>query len=91
MNNIVSIKLVTGEEIVGRLTSETSETITLEKPVMLTINQKGMGFAPVCISVDDASEFTFKQAHVLFKAETRKEIVDPYIQATTGIQLATSL
>ena len=89
--NIVTLLLVNGDEIVGRNESETDETITIEKPVRIALNQKGVGFAPICISIDDASSFTFKKQHVLLVAPTRKEISEPYIEATTGIQLATSL
>lgn len=89
--NIMTVVLVNGEEIVGRLKEMDDKVVVIEKPVKIALNQKGMGFAPVCISIDDASEFTFKQEHVLFVAPTRQEISEPYIQATTGIQLATSL
>lgn len=89
--NILTVVLVNGDEIVGRLKDMDDKVITIEKPVKIALSQKGMGFAPVCISIDDASEFSIKQEHVLFVAPTRQEISEPYIQATTGIQLATSL
>lgn len=89
--NIVTLLMVNGEEIIGRLKQEDASTITIEKPVRIALSPKGVGFAPLCVSIDDASEFTFKLDHVLVKASTRKEITDPYVQATTGLQLATSL
>lgn len=89
--NIVTLLMVNGEEIVGRLKQEDSTSITIEKPVKIALSPKGIGFAPLCFSIDDASEFTFKSEHVMVKAPTRKEITDPYVQATTGLQLATSL
>lgn len=89
--NIMTVVLVNGEEIVGRINEIDDKVVVIEKPVKIALNQKGMGFAPVCISIDDASEFKIKQEHILFIAPTRQEISEPYIQATTGIQLATSL
>jgi len=91
MQEITTIKLVTGEEIIGRLVEKTADSVTLSKPVQIVASQKGMGFAPVCISIDDASEFTFKSIHILFVATTRKELEEVYIKSTTGIQLAASL
>jgi hypothetical protein len=91
VNDIVSIKLVSGDEIIGRLEEKDANIVKLSKPVQIVASQQGMGFAPVCISIDDASVFTFQQAHIIFLAPTRKELVDAYIRATTGIQLATSL
>ena len=91
MSKVLTVKLVNGDEIIGRMESEGVDQVTLSKPVLLAVSQKGLGFAPICISVDDASSFTFKQEHVLFTAPTRKELEEQYIKATTGIQLATSL
>jgi hypothetical protein len=91
MDEIITLKLVTGAEIIGRLKEKTPVSIKVEKPVELMVSDRGLGFAPVCISIDDASEFSFLQDHILFSAPTRKELVDQYIKATTGIQLATSL
>jgi hypothetical protein len=87
---VTTIRLLTGEEIIGRFVREDDKGITLDRPVMLGATQKGMGFLPVCISIDDSSEFTYKHIHVMFSAKTRQEIVDAYIKATTGIQLASS-
>lgn len=89
--NITTLILSNGEEIIGRLKETTDTYITLEKPVKIVFNQKGIGFAPVCISADDASSFSFNKAHILTSISTRKEICDYYIQASTGIQLTTTL
>ncbi len=91
MQEITTVKLVSGEEIIGRLVSKKDGTIVLSKPVQIIASQKGMGFAPLCISIDDASEFTFKDAHILFTATTRKELEEAYIKSTTGIQLASGI
>jgi len=90
MNDVMTVRLLTGEEVIGRLVNEDDKGITLSKPVMLGATQKGMGFMPICLSIDDTSEFTFKHFHVMFSSKTRSEIVDAYIKATTGIQLASS-
>jgi len=91
MQEITTVKLVSGEEIIGRLVKKKDNTLTLSKPVQIVASQKGMGFAPLCISIDDASEFTFKDEHILFTATTRKELEEAYIKSTTGIQLAGGL
>jgi hypothetical protein len=91
MNEITTVKLVSGEEIIGRLAEKSDTSITLSKPVQIVASQKGMGFAPLCISIDDASEFKFQLMHVLFTAPTRTELEEAYIKSTTGIQLAGGL
>lgn len=91
MQEITTIKLVSGEEIIGRLVSKDDDNVTLSKPVQIIASQKGIGFAPLCISIDDASEFKFKHQHILFTAATRSELEEAYIKSTTGIQLASAI
>lgn len=85
--NVITIKLITGEEIIGRLEEDNETTTVLSKPVVLGITQKGIGFAPLFFSIDDTLSITFKKQHILFQASTRKELVDAYLQSTTGIAL----
>lgn len=91
MQNITTIKLISGDEIIGRLVESSDDHVVISKPVQIVASQKGIGFAPICISIDDASEFTFKTSHILFSAPTRSELEEAYIKSTTGIQLASSL
>ena len=43
MSDVILIKMINGEEIVGKIKNEDEETVTVEKPaiVMLTPNQTG--------------------------------------------------
>jgi len=90
-NDVVTLKLVSGEEIIGRLQEKNAESVKISKPVQIVASQKGIGFAPLCISIDDASIFSFLQIHILFMAPTRRELEDAYIKSTTGIELATGI
>jgi len=45
-NDTVSIKITSGEEIVGRLVEETSDYVRLKKPMMVVAAGQGIGLAP---------------------------------------------
>lgn len=96
INDIVTVKLTSGEEIVGRLTSNTAEGIVLAKPIMIVIQpasggQIGIRFFPVLGSIDkDASLSIAKSGMSIGLVKTRKDVADSYTQATSGIATVTS-
>lgn len=95
-NEIVAIRTTGGEEIVGRLTEETADTITLSKPIIVHLQMMQQGgaaisFAPFSLARDDASEFTFYRSQfLLVPAKARDDIKANYIKATTGLDIPTS-
>jgi len=86
-NDIVSIKISTGDEIVGKLLSEDDNQIVLSKPLALTATQQGMGLVPFMFTVDQESKFPFNKKSVMIIMKTEKEMATNYIQSTTGLSL----
>jgi len=46
VGDTVSLKLSSGEEIVGRLDDESTTKFTLKKPMVLIMGAEGLGLAP---------------------------------------------
>jgi len=86
--DIVSFKLTSGEEIISRLDKEEDKTFTLHKPMVLIMQQQGMGLAPFMFSVSPDGKFHLQANSVACIAKTEKEIASQYTQQTTGIQVA---
>lgn len=84
--DIVSLKLTSGEEIVGKYVSEDMMEIVLTKVVMLAMTQKGVGMAPYMVTIDPDKEYAINKQAVILKAHTDKDIADQYTYQTTGIQ-----
>lgn len=84
--DIVSLKLISGEEIVGKFVSEDMMEFVLTKVVMLAMTQKGVGMAPYMVTVDPDREYAINKQAIIMKAPTDKEIADQYTYQTTGIQ-----
>ena len=82
----VSIKLISGDEVIGKFVDEDMATLTLSKPVMLAMTPKGPAMAPVMMTVDPDNDYVINKSAVLFKGSTVKEIADQYTYQTTGIQ-----
>lgn len=82
----VSLKLISGEEIIGKYVKEDMTTLTISKPLTLAMTQKGPALAPVMMTVNPDQDFTINKSAVVLQGETAREIADQYTYQTTGIQ-----
>jgi len=85
VNDVVSIKLSSGEEIVGKLIEEGPEVVTLAKPLMLSMTQKGMGLAPYMFTVNPETTIKFNDKNIITIVKTMETMAKQYIQSTTGL------
>jgi len=85
IGDTVSFKLASGEEILGRLEAEDDKTFTLHKPMVLIMQQEGLGLAPFMFSVSPDSKFVLRASSVSCLAKTQDEIGKQYTAQTTGI------
>jgi hypothetical protein len=91
INDIVTIKLASGEEIVGKLTDRTAETVSLAKPVQIIMQpinaqQMGLAFHPVLGSVQEHANVQFAMALLSIRPlKTSEDVIRNYIQATTSL------
>ena len=84
--DIISVKLITGDEVMGKFVEDTMGTITLDRPLMLAMTQKGPAMAPVLVTVNPDSKLTFNTQAITVMAESDAEIGKQYVYQTTGIQ-----
>ena len=87
VGDTVSLKLISGEEIVARLENEQSANYTLKKPMVLIAQEKGLGLAPFMFSVSPDGKFVMQSNAVSCIAKTESAIADQYIESTTGIKI----
>jgi hypothetical protein len=85
--DVVSIKLISGEEIIGRLDEDTTEYIKLNKPKSVSIGQQGLGMMPFMF-LGGGDTVTIKHIHIIVMILAAKDASDQYIQGTTGIALS---
>jgi hypothetical protein len=83
----VSIKLITGEEIIARLDEQHTDHVILSKPLSVTAGPQGLGMMPFMF-LNSSNTVNIKQSHIIAMGVAKKEAADQYIQGTTGIALA---
>lgn len=86
INDIVSIKLNSGEEMVATIESENNDQIVVRKPLMLVAGgDGGMGLAPFMFTVDNNAKYTLKLNSIICIVKTAKDAANTYTQSTTGL------
>lgn len=85
---VVTFKLTSGEELIGKLAQETDQFYKVSKPMVLTANQQGLGMAPYLFTVNPDKDVKISKSTVVVAEATDKQYADSYIQGTTGIKLA---
>ncbi|MDB4257116.1 hypothetical protein N9827_00485 [bacterium] len=87
VGDTVSLKLSSGEEIVGRLDDESTTKFTLKKPMVLIMGAEGLGLAPYMYSVSPDAKFQLLAATVSCIAKTETDIAKQYVSTTSSIQM----
>lgn len=83
----ISIKLTSGEELIGRLDKEEGNNIVLHKPLMVAVTQQGLGLAPFMFTVNPDSKIKINTDRVVCIVKSDSEFSKQYISNTTGITL----
>jgi len=84
-DTVVSLKLLTGEEVCGKYISEDAQQINLDKPFRLIQNNTGFGFAPMMVTTDPSLPHSIFKSAIAIITPTFKEIVSQYDIAVNQI------
>ena len=84
-NNIYTFKLNTGEELIARIVEIAPDHMIIERPILTVISQQGLQMMPGLFSADLGQNVRLNNASWAMIAETRQDVRDSWIQATTGI------
>jgi hypothetical protein len=89
--DVVTLKMSSGEELIGTYKDDDSSTYTIDRPVTLSVGPKGgPALTPYLMTVNPGNTRNLKinKALVVCVANTDKELADQYSSAMSGIQVA---
>ena len=92
-NDVKVLKLITGEEVIARVSEEHNDLLTLEKPMTLQMMPPNtstgqVGFAMVpWIKAAKNDKVTISIEHVLVTDEASSQTEKNYLQVITGLSL----
>jgi hypothetical protein len=84
--DVVSIKLINGDEIIARYENETGDEVTINRPLALTLSKGSLGMIP-WMFLSNTEEYTIKKSHLFVMVSTKPDAAKQYMQGTTGIAL----
>jgi len=87
VGEVITLKLTSGEEIVAKLTEETSAYYKLSRPMVIGMGQKGPGLMPYLFTVHPDKDVKLLKMTVTVAEATDKQFADQFIEQTSGIKL----
>ena len=85
INTVYTFKLLTGEEFVAKIIEINADHMLVEHPILTVISQQGLQMMPALFSANLDKNVRLNNASWAMIAETRDDVRDSWIQATTGI------
>jgi hypothetical protein len=84
--DVISFRLVTGDEIIARVSEETDSDYVLDKPCTVLPSERGMGLIQTVMTADQERKFTLSKNHVIMSGPSIDAMQKHYLKTTTGIE-----
>jgi hypothetical protein len=85
--DIISIKLISGEELIARWNSETDQEVEVDRPMAVTLTPSGVGMMPWLFLAETDRSYLIKKTTISAIVMAKKEAANQYVEGTTGIAL----
>ncbi len=85
-DDIVTFKIVNGDEIVAKIVEESDDAFTVMKPCTVMPSQQGLGLLQSLFTSELNKSIRLEKRHVMMHAPTVKDVQNHYIKTTTGIE-----
>ena len=84
-DEIYTFKLITGEELVAKILVIEQDHMIIQNPILTVLSPQGLQMMPALFSANQDQTVRLNTASWAMIAETRDDVRDSWIQATTGI------
>jgi hypothetical protein len=85
INEIYTFKLVSGEELTAKIINKHNDVIEVAQPISMILGPQGLQMMPSLFSSNSDKNVYINTASIAMAAETRDDVRNKYIEATTGI------
>lgn len=84
-NDIITLKLSSGEEVVARFDSRTPEYVRILKPMAFMMGPQGLGLVPFVFSADRDAVIEVGASFVITTTKTDDQVGKQYMQQTSNL------
>lgn len=85
VNDIISLKMANGDEIIGELAEETGSAYILNRPMAAVMTGQGLGLMQSMFSVDPKGKYEVSKAHVMMHGLTADAVKKHYLSSVSDI------
>ena len=85
-DKVYTFKLTNADEIVGKIVDITNESYIVAQPLSAVPTEKGIQLIFTVFTGDPKENATINKTAVAMICQTREEVGDHYLEATTGIK-----
>jgi hypothetical protein len=86
LDQVYTLKIANGDEVVAKITAEDAETYTVTRPLTVVPGQQGIQMIFALFTANPDKPVTINKSQVSLIAMARDEVQDSYVEATTGIK-----
>ena len=86
LNKVYTFKLTNADEIVAKVVEDNTSTIVVTQPLSAIPSEKGIQLIFTVFTGDPKENITINKSAIVMICQTREEVSDHYIEATTGIK-----
>lgn len=85
IGDIINLKLISGDEVVGEIVSNQGSNIELKHPCLVVTSPDGIGLIQAMFGLDPEKEtLTYKDQHIVTTCTTHVKMREHYITITTA-------
>lgn len=86
-DDVISLKLINGDELVALYKEEFGDTITISNPCVLTMGPGGaIGMIPWCF-LSESKDHVISKSKTFTIARTKKEACDQYLENAVNMEV----
>lgn len=95
--DVITLLLTNGQELIAKLVSENQGSITITKPLVISIASDGSGNVGIqmipyfVITSEPDAKLEIKDAHIITKTLSNEQAKNGYIRNTTGISVSSGV
>ena len=86
LNKVYTLKLTNADEVVAKIVEDNADHYVVENPLSAVPTEKGIQLIFTVFTGDPKQNITINKTAIARICETREEVCDHYLEATTGIK-----
>jgi hypothetical protein len=87
MEEVVVLKMISGEEMIARVVSENENTIVVKDALSIAPGPQGVGLIPSLFTVEEAAEVAVTKNCIAMRAAPKSEVKSKYLETVTGLTI----